>query len=183
MTEKRALEDKNHDHSRYWGIGKMLCSDTFLTYLVVRLCFDWIQSFPLNPVLIEFEAAVVSQQSTFPTAFCPIRCPWKQRTSWIVFNNFSKARVKDVFSRWNATTKKRKAAKRNRNNSIQNGTSHVTDIEGVFNGWPITRSPIENEKGVISNCNFFSCVQGRSSKKIAREGTLWFHKVESCSET
>lgn len=30
--------------------------------------------------------------------------------------------------------KDRKAEKRNGNNSIQNGTSHVTDIEGVFNG-------------------------------------------------
>lgn len=112
MTEKRALEDKNHDHCRYWGIGKMLCSDTFWTYLVVRLCFDWIQSFPLKPVLIEFEAAVVSQQSTFPTAFCPTRRPWKRRTSRIVFNNFSKARVEDVLSRWNSTSKKQKSRKK-----------------------------------------------------------------------
>lgn len=49
------------------AMEKCLSSDTFLTDLVVSLCSDWIQSFPLKPVL--FEAVVVSQQNTFPTAF------------------------------------------------------------------------------------------------------------------
>lgn len=52
-------------------------------------------------------------------------------------------------------------------------------VEGAFNGSPITRLPTENEKGIITNCNFYSCVQAQSSKNIESEGRLRFHYVES----
>ena len=113
--------------------GKCYAPILFLTYLVVRLCFDWIQSFSLKPVLPTKQVSNRFRSSccallpeNIVRRFQPDQMSMKTTDVTNSVQQFQKSSSKRCFLQMKRDEQKNKSWKKKpRNNSIQNGASHV----------------------------------------------------------